>query len=174
LLELEISYKACVYVYDREITFQARAKAIVSVAAGLPMIPYELLEHTADAKFRAYGKTKDAAFGNAILAMTALVVDPQKLATDQSFSVSVKAKNLSGLLFDLLDELLFLLDTEKFLCGKVENLQIAERDGLFYLEASLLGDDARKWPGNLKAVTYSEMIAEEQHGTWVVQAVIDI
>jgi len=136
---------------------------------------YELLDHTADAKFRARGATLEEAFSEAVRAMTAIAADPSKLETEMTFHVTVKAKTLQNLLFDLLDEILFLHDTERFLPARAEALTIVERDGAFVLDATLLGDDAAKWPANLKAVTYSEMIVEQEpDGTWLIQAVIDI
>jgi SHS2 domain-containing protein len=135
---------------------------------------YELLEHTADAKFRAYGATREEAFSNAVEAMTAIAVDPAKLKTDKVHHVTVKSITLKNLLFDLLDEILFLHDTEKFLPSHAEALTIVERDGHFILDATLRGDDARKWGANLKAVTYSEMVIEETNGHWMIQVVIDI
>ena len=136
---------------------------------------YELLDHTADAKFRAYGATKEEAFASAVEAMTAICADPSKLAHDQSFRITVRAKTLQSLLFDLLDEVLFLRDTEHFAPAIAEKLTITEQKGLFVLDATLRGDDARKWPGNLKAVTYSDMLVEERPDkTWLLQVVIDI
>jgi SHS2 domain-containing protein len=136
---------------------------------------YELLEHTADAKFRAYGATREEVFANAVQGMTAIVADPAKLGTEKAFHVSVKAGSLQNLLFDLLDEILFLHDTEKFLPARADALTVVERNGHFVLDATLRGDDARKWGGNLKAVTYSEMVVEEtEEGRWLIQAVIDI
>jgi SHS2 domain-containing protein len=135
---------------------------------------YELLEHTADAKFRAYGRTREEAFANAVQGMTAIVADPEKLGRGRSLPITVKSKSLQNLLFDFLDEILFLHDTEKFLPALAENLTIVEHEEEFVLEATLHGDDAQKWGGNLKAVTYSDMIVEETHHGWVIQVVIDI
>ena len=43
------------------------------------MRKYEFLDHTADAKFRAYGKNLEQAFTNAALALTNLVTDSAKV-----------------------------------------------------------------------------------------------
>lgn len=138
-------------------------------------MPYELLDHTADAKFRATGKTLEDAFASAVQGMTAIAADPSLVGTGRTQHVTITSKNLQNLLFDLLDEILFLRDTEKFLPAKANALTIVSRDGQYVLDATLLGDDAAKWPANLKAVTYSEMIVDEQpDGTWLIQAVIDI
>jgi SHS2 domain-containing protein len=138
------------------------------------MKPYELLEHTADAKFRAFGRTVDEAFSNAVSAMTAIIAEPHSLATERVMHISIKANTLQQLLFDLLDEILFLHDTEHFLPARAQKLTIVERDGRLVLDATLLGDDARKWPGNLKAVTYSDMVIEQKDNHWVLEVVIDI
>jgi SHS2 domain-containing protein len=139
------------------------------------MMPYELLEHTADAKFRAYGNSCEEAFANAVQGMTAIIAEPQQLGTQAIFHICVKSSTLEGLLFDLLDELLFLHDTENFIAARADSLTIVQREGKFVLDATILGDEAKKWPGNLKAVTYSEMVvAQQEDDTWLIQAVIDI
>ena len=43
------------------------------------MKSYEFLEHTADIKFRAYGKTFAHALSNAALAVTEIVTDVKKI-----------------------------------------------------------------------------------------------
>jgi SHS2 domain-containing protein len=135
---------------------------------------YELLDHTADAKFRAYGKTREEAFTNAVEAMTAIVAEPAKLHRVKSIPVHIEATSLKRVLFDLLDEILFLHDTEHFLPACAEHLKIREEGEHFVLDAVLHGDEASKWPGNLKAVTFSDMILEERGGEWTIQVVIDI
>lgn len=136
---------------------------------------YRLLEHTADAKFQAWGTTMEEAFAAAVQGMTAIAADPDALGTQRCIPISIRSKTVENLLFDLLDEILFLRDTEKFLPARADALTIAKQNGLYTLDAMLIGDDAKKWPANLKAVTYSEMVVEERpDGSWFIQAVIDI
>ncbi|MDD9953310.1 MAG: archease [Candidatus Woesearchaeota archaeon] len=130
---------------------------------------YELLEHTADAKFRAYGKNKEAAFANAVKGMTAIITDPEKLAKDREFPVTVTADDNKKLLFDFLDQILFLMDTEHFVPAEAD-VRIEGNT----LTAALRGDDVKKVGGNLKAVTYSEMEITQQDGQWMLQVVVDI
>ena len=40
---------------------------------------YKFLEHKADAKFQAFGKSLEEAFSNAALAMTSIMTDPKKI-----------------------------------------------------------------------------------------------
>ena len=43
------------------------------------MKKYEFLEHTADTKFRAYGKNLEEQFSNAAIALIAVMFDPEKI-----------------------------------------------------------------------------------------------
>ena len=43
------------------------------------MQKFKYLQHTADAKFQAFGKTLEEAFCNAALAMVSLMWDPEKI-----------------------------------------------------------------------------------------------
>ena len=139
------------------------------------MTPYELLEHTADAKFRATGATIEEAFREAARAMTAIVTNPDALEKGREAVVEVHAFDHKRLLFEWLDQLLFLHDTEGILAADVEDLVITRHLERYTLRATVLGDDATKHGGNLKAVTYHDMkVEQESDGTWVCQAVIDI
>jgi len=133
------------------------------------MQPYELLEHTADAKFRAYGKTLDEAFANTVTALAAIVTDPTTVGTQRSYTLTVMADSPKKLLFDFLDQIIFLMDTEEFLPVKAD-----VHTHLGGISATIHGDDIVKHGGNIKAVTYSEMLVEETKDGWMVQAVIDI
>lgn len=135
---------------------------------------YELLEHTADAKFRAYGGSLAETFGNAIVAMTAIVVEPEKVAKTRTQKIRVAAPSLEALLFNLLDEVLFLMDTQQFIASDVSDAELKEDGHTFIFTVKLHGDDVTKYGGNLKAVTYSEMIVEAKPDGYMVQAVIDI
>ena len=133
------------------------------------MRKFELLDHTADAKFRAYGKTREEAFANVVPALAAIATD-KTVEEHQSYDVTVHADDLQGLLFDFIDSIIYLIDTEHFLPVRAEKIVIQEG---YSLTATLVGDDVRKYGCNLKAPTYSEMIVE-QDGDWMIQAVVDI
>ena len=49
----------------------------------LIMVKFKFLEHTADAKFQAYGKNMEEAFSNAALAMFSIITDTKKIKKNQ-------------------------------------------------------------------------------------------
>ena len=138
---------------------------------------YDYLPHTADAKFRAYGKTLEECFRNAGRAMFAIITDIEKVKGKQRVAVTVKATNREALLFDLLDQLLYLLDTESLLLHDLEGLEIKESKGEFVLTCIAVGDKYKNYEthGDVKAVTYSDMKIEKlPDGKWLCQVVVDL
>ena len=136
---------------------------------------FEYLEHTADVKFRAYGKTVEEAFTNAALALTPLLTD-DTVKPISKHKICVESHNKEALLYDFLDEILFQLDVEGFLLAKVDDLMIEESKKGFKLTATAWFDRHKNYEchGNLKSVTYNDMFIKEEQNNCVVQVVIDV
>lgn len=145
------------------------------------MEPFKYLEHTADAKFQAFGKTMEEAFSNAALAMYNLMVNPETIKPLKIKKIAVAGEDLKDLLYNWLEEFLIALDTEGFLLSKVSKITITKEktdDGERYnLTAVVNGDDnleAYDVHGDVKAVTFNEMEIVEKEGECMVQVVVDI
>lgn len=134
---------------------------------------YEFLEHTADAKFRAYGKTLDEAFQNAAYAMTDVITDHTKIKPEIKKTISVESENKEALLYDFLEQFLVLLDSENFILNKIEKLEIKDNK----LTAEVAGDnhpENYKIKTHIKAVTYQEMFIKEEKEQFIIQVIVDI
>jgi len=142
----------------------------------LIMVKFKFLEHTADAKFQAYGKNMEEAFSNAALAMFSIITDTKKIKKNIKKGIEAKGHDLKSLLYNFLEELLFLIDTENFLLNHVEEIVIHEKEGKYFLEAIAIGDKADNYEtnGDIKAVTYNEMEIKEEKGKVMVQIVLDL
>ena len=64
---------------------------------------YKFLKHTADVKFRAYGKTLNECFENSALAMFDSMY-PEKIKSVKSKNIRVKGKDLESLLYNFLEK----------------------------------------------------------------------
>ena len=121
---------------------------------------FKYLRHTADAKFQAFGKTLDLAFGNAALALASLMWDPAEILPAAGVEVAKSGKDLKQLLLAFLEELLFLLETRNFLLHSVEKISIRKTARGYILKAVFRGDveaaDTEIF-GSVKAVTYHDM-----------------
>jgi len=141
---------------------------------------FELRDHTADVAVSATGDSLEATFGAVADGLAAASCDEIPTDDGERFSLSVTAEGREALLFDYLDELIYLRDVRAELpvdhC--VDSIGVAESaDGTeeWTLEASACGVplseiDARE----VKAVTYSEMHLEQADDGWEAYVVFDV
>ena len=137
---------------------------------------YEYLPHTADVKFKAYGKDLEEAFKNAALATFDIMTDIKKVKTKIEKEISVKAIRKETLLYDFLEALLYQMDTEGFLLHEVKDIEIKKTDKGYTLNALVAGDEAEGYDVSsyIKSVTYSDMFIKEEKGKVTIQVVHDI
>ena len=140
------------------------------------MVKFKFFEHTADAKFQAYGKTMEEAFSNAALAMFSIITDTKKIKKNIKKGIEARGHDLKSLLYNYLEELLFLIDTENFLLNHIEELKIHKKEKKYFLEAIAVGDKADNYEtnGDIKAITYNEMEVKEEKDKVMVQVVLDL
>ena len=133
---------------------------------------YEVLKHTADVKFRAYGNTINKAFENSAIAMFKTMYEKNVRAKTKK-NLTAKGKDLESLLYNFLEELLVLLDGKNFFLSKV-NLKINEDD--FSLNAVVYGDDAGNYEivQHVKEVTSKNMSVKKIKDRWICQVVLDV
>ena len=131
------------------------------------------LEHTADVKFQAFGKDLEEVFENSALAMFNTMYTG-KIKTAKNFKIKVKGKDYESLLYNFLEELLFLMDSKNFFLSKIKKIRI-NREKLV-LEAEISGDDAKNYKVHIdvKAITYNEMFVKKQKDKLVAQVVLDV
>lgn len=139
------------------------------------MEKFKFLEHTADAKFQAYGRSLEEAFSNAALAMFSIITDTEKVKGNIKKDIECSSKDLKSLLYDFLEELVFLIDTKNFLLNNVKEMKIY-KDEIYFLRAVVEGDEAETYEtsGDIKAVTYNEMEIKEEKDKAMVQVVLDL
>ena len=136
------------------------------------MEKYKFLEHTADVKFQAFGKTLEEAFTNSALATAETMTKKTKIAEKTKWKIDASGKDLPSLLYNFLEELLFLLDVEDFLLSRVLKMNIKGEE----LVAEVTGDKASNYKitNDVKAITYNEMFVRERAGKWTCQVVLDV
>jgi SHS2 domain-containing protein len=138
---------------------------------------FEYLEHTADAKFRAYGKSLEEVFENAAYAMFNVMIDTSTVAAEISHEIELSSEDMDGLLFNWLSEILFVFEVESLVFSKfiVDRLEQGE-DG-YRLFARAMGEDINlskhKFGTEVKAATYNDMKIESTPEGWMIQATVD-
>lgn len=135
---------------------------------------YEILEHSADEKFHAEGESKEEALKEVVKAFAEIVGgDTEGM---YHHKIEIESESLEALLYDFLDELIFLQDTEMVVVSHAEELDLEQLQDSWKLEASILFDNITSEMNllDIKAPTYNEMKIDYQDGTWSFEAVLDV
>lgn len=140
------------------------------------MQPYwEHFPHDADIGIRGVGATREVAFAQAALALTAAIIDPADVADSQMVEVTCDAPDDGLLLVDWLNALIYESATRKMLFSRF-NLRIEDS----HLHGTAWGetiDLKRHHPASEpKGATYTELavVRDEATGLWRAQCVIDV
>src|SRR4030043_791094 len=88
---------------------------------------YKFLEHTADVKFLASGKTPEKLFINSALALKESMCGKIKVGGKIKKSIKIKRKDFEALLYGFLEEILFMLDAENFLISRISSIKISNK-----------------------------------------------
>ena len=135
---------------------------------------YEIQDHPADAKFSVVADSKEEAFKEVVDAFSEIVGGE---AGNQVHTIKVESEGLKPLLFDFLDELIFLQDTENVVVSYADGLNLESLENGWRIEADIKVDliTSQVHVMDVKGPTYSEMkVSYEQGEGWVLGAVIDI
>jgi protein archease len=137
-------------------------------------VAWEHFAHGADIGVRGIGATQEEAFGEAALAMTAVVADPARIAPQIPVDLHCDAPDLELLFADWLNAVIYAMATHDLLFSRFE-LAI---DG-HALAGRAWGervDRERHQPAvEVKGATYTALsVAQRADGRWVAQCVVDV
>ena len=135
---------------------------------------WEHFPHMADIGVRGIGATREQAFEQAALAMTAVIADPAGVEARQEVEIDCEAPDEELLLVDWLNALVYEMATRRMLFGRFE-VQISGRrlHGRAWGEPA---DAARHRPAvEVKGATYTALrVARQADGTWIAECVVDV
>ena len=143
---------------------------------------FEFLPHTADIQMRAYGKTKEELFCNALNGMFQSI-GPHAQGCEQKNGrlvclrlpekqmVGVRSTQLDLLLVDFLSEALYLSDVYNQAYFDVEFYELTDT----HVRATLKGVNVERFDVvEIKAVTYHELEVKQVDGLWVAIITFDV
>ncbi len=135
---------------------------------------WEHFPHEADMGVRGIGNSKEEAFEQAAIAMSAVITDPTKISDVERVEISCAAPDDELLLVDWLNALIYEMATRKWLFSRFE-VHIKDHA----LTARAWGepmDTGKHQPAvEIKGATYTALrVAQESNGEWVAQCVVDV
>ena len=135
---------------------------------------YEIFEHTADLGLRVQGASFAELLVEAGKGLFSMVVDdPSTVEPRVTRELTVAGNDRAYLLFDWLNELLYLCDTERLAFSQFE-VRLGE-EGLSALARGEPLDPSRHHlTHEIKAITYHGLTVEEREGEWLAEVIVDI
>ncbi|MEK6888870.1 MAG: archease [Nanoarchaeota archaeon] len=131
---------------------------------------FEFLEHMADIKIKASGKTLNEIFENAVLAIAEYCSGGEKISNKKGKVINVKGNDNESLLYNFIDEILYLIDAKRFI-PVMAKVKIKDNS----LTAELSGDSTDKYKlEHIKAATYAEMSIKKVKSNWQAIFVLDV
>lgn len=143
------------------------------------MRKYQILDHPADLKIKAFGKTKQEVFLNMLCAMAdyqleQLLDNIEKQSVVQR-KIQIKSPDLKQLLVDFLSGALYLteVNSEIYIDIKFEKFIAGTGRGLS-LRGQLIGQKIPNFSSPIKAVTYHDLNFKKIDSQWQAVVLFDI
>ena len=135
---------------------------------------FEILEHTADVGFRAWGESKAEMFANAALALESIALDIERVEPRIAYSIAASGEDIESLLINWLNEVLYYVDGRRVAMSRfqIDTLQDIAIAGQGWGEPR----DAERHPPRLvvKAATYHQLKIFAEGGRWTAEVYLDI
>jgi tRNA nucleotidyltransferase (CCA-adding enzyme) len=130
--------------------------------------------HEADIGVLGRGSSREAAFEEAAVALTAVITDPDSVRCRESVSIECDAPDLELLFVDWLNALVYEIATRRMLFRRFRVALDGTR-----LHATACGEPieiARHKPATeVKGATYTELaVRKDPSGEWCAQCVVDV
>lgn len=135
---------------------------------------WEHYSHPADMGIRGFGRTREEAFAQAALAMTAVITDPARIESRKSVAILCEEDDDEMLFWYWLNAVLYEMDTRRMLFGRFEVRPVEGG-----VRATAWGDEvdtAKHQPAvEVKAATYADLKVEcDSRGMWIAQCIVDV
>lgn len=138
---------------------------------------YKFFDHTADVMFEAEGKDLGGLFEAAGLATEETQVGLSTVDPKEKRVLVLEKDSLEMLLFDFLQELIFLKDAELLIFSKIK-ADVKKTKGIYKLTAELSGEkiDPKKHElkVDVKAVTLHRFEVKKAAKGWFCRVILDI
>ena len=133
---------------------------------------FQLIEHTADIGLTAKGDSLSEAFANAAYGLFSIITDLRRVRTKESQVVSVSAEDIESLLFNWLNQFIYIFDVKHLLFKKFEIVQFGEQS----LKAICRGEkyelSRHQIKIGVKSATYHMLKVDRENN--MVQVIFDI
>jgi len=136
------------------------------------------LDHPSDVYVEVRAKSLEEAFALSGMAVYEVMTDVRRVKKEETVEVTVEGFDLYSLLYNWLEELIYLFDSRSFLGSEVKVEALAEDSNGFRLKAVIFGErydaDRHESKTAIKAATYHLMEIKKENDEYIIRFVLDI
>jgi len=138
----------------------------------------KFLDHPSDVYVEVRAKSLKEAFALSGMAVYEVMTDVSRVKKQERAEVVVEGFDLYSLLYNWLEELIYLFDSRGFLGSEIKVEKVIRNENGFKLKAVVLGEkyDAKRHESKtaIKAATYHLMEIKKEDDEYVIKFVLDI
>lgn len=137
-------------------------------------VPFEILEHPADAGFLAHGRTLEELFANAALAMTSLAWELGAAGEAERRDIQAEGEDTELLLFDWLSAILAVADAERLVLKRFEVAQISSGRVRGTAWGEAIDPSRHRARTYIKAITLHQFQVRKDDRGWAARVFLDV
>jgi SHS2 domain-containing protein len=135
---------------------------------------WELLPHGADIGVRGIGDSKEAAFEQAAVALTAVITDPKSVVAKEAVTLDCVAPDDELLLVEWLNALIYEMATRQMLFSRFEVI-ISNHTLRGKAWGEAIDHDRHDLAVEVKGATCTDLLVrQDDSGLWHAQCVVDV
>ncbi|MBI5476806.1 MAG: archease [Ignavibacteriales bacterium] len=135
---------------------------------------YKFLDHPADIGIEAIGETVADAFIHSAYGLISVIVDDSTIEPHIPMHIQIDAEDKEHLLVKWLSEILYLYDGKKYLPSKIKINSIDDISLDAEIKGEYFSDSKHKTKTDVKAVTYHQILIQEEKGKCLIRVYLDI
>lgn len=133
---------------------------------------FEFVDHTADVGIIAHGKDLAEAFANAAYGLFSIMTDPAKVAENLSHEIVIDSDDVETLLFDWLNELIYIFDTRNLVFRRFEITGFSDQHLKAFCHGERYDPARHHLKLGVKAATYHMLQVDRQNNR--VRVIFDV
>ena len=138
------------------------------------MKTFEILDHTADIRIKAYGKDLKELFRNAAFGMCSILADLEGITASTELEIKAEAPDREELLVEWLDELLYNFYTKHIIFSEFNIKELSDTRLISTVKGRFIGENKNRLKTEIKAATRHDLHIEKKEGRYEVQIVFDV
>ena len=135
---------------------------------------FELLEHTADIGIAARAASWPGLLQQLARGWRRIVCGESEIAATTGLKRTIRGDDREELLVNLLNELIFLLETRNFLTAEIQIDSATDEVLNLQLQGETYDPGRHQWQQEVKAATYHQLKIEQQGDSWQAQVYLDL